>query len=321
MRDIIDAPRPVWTVVRVATLVAAGLISSPGVRAVEPAGQDFGEILSTLGRLSELYADSALSFTCVERITQTRFRSLDRIDTRASHTFDYFYVFNTVEDVAASDGQLRVGLRDYRTKPGVAADGEADHVNPADLGLAHLSRAYSWIFIFGEEVRSSVIFIQESDDTVMGREAHVIGFEPKLPIRIGANDWSGRAWVDKETLQLLRVEAVTSAEYLEQSRRRAANRTVGGRDRSMNGDLYGFTHAEVEFGIEKNGLRFPSRAMLTGTLVRLEEDDYDSYRAAVSEFVDRGIKMNRTFRVEQTYRDYRFFSVRTAIEVERHLRS
>jgi len=304
----------------VSVLIAVPLLWSPRARANPPAGQELGLILGTLGRLSELYGDNALRFTCVERITQTRFRSLDRIGARASHTFDYFYVFNTVEDVAASDGTLRAGLRDYRTEPGVAVDGESGRIDPAELGLAHLSRAYSWIFVFGLEASSHYIFIQEPDDTAMGRPAHVIGFEPQLPIRMGLNDWFGRAWVDKKTMQLLRVEAVTSAEYLESDGQRAPNRTEGGLNARTANDLYGFVHAEVEFGEEKNGLRFPSLTMLTGTLLRLDGRDYGDYRVAAREILARGIKMDRTFRVEQAYRDYRFFSVRTAIEVQQHLR-
>lgn len=293
---------------------------SPMARGSSSTGQELDEILDTLARLSELYGDSALNFTCVERITQTRFKSLDRIDSRASHSFDYFYVFNTVEEAAASGGTLRAGLRDYRTDPGVAVDGQANRIDPAELGLAHLSRAYSWIFVFGLEASSSYFFIQEPDNTALGREALVIGFEPRLPIRRGLNDWSGRAWVDKETMQVLRVEAVTSAQYLAAAGERAANRTEGGLNGSPADDRYGFTHAEVEFGEEKNGLRFPSRSMLTGTMVRLDGGGYGAYREAARELLERGIKMNRTFRVEQTYRDYRFFSVRTAIEVQQYLR-
>jgi len=282
--------------------------------------QELADVLQTLGRVSALYGDSALSFACVERISQTRFRSLDRIDTRTSHTFDYFYVFNTREDVDASGGQLRVGLQDYRTRSGAAADGTAEHINPADLGVAHLSRAYSWVFIFGTEASPNFIFIQEPDGEALGRPAYLIGFEPRLPIRPGLNDWSGRAWVDKETMQLLRVEAVTSAEFLQSNARAAQLRAEGGLNMAMTDDNYGFLHAEVEFGIDKNGLRFPSQALLTGTLVRLEQGDYAGYQEAARELLDRGIRMDRTFRVEQSYRDYRFFSVRTAIEVEERIR-
>ena len=283
-------------------------------------GQDLSELLVMMGRLSELYGDSALNFTCVERITQTRFRSLDRIGERASHTFDYFYVFNTVEEAAASGGTVRAGLRDYRTEPGVAVDGEAGRISPAELGLAFLSRAYSWIFVFGVEASPNYVFIQEPDGTALGRPSYVIGFEPRLPVRMGLNDWSGRAWIDKETMQLLRVEAVTSAEYLASVGQRAANRTEGGLNVATADDLYGFTHAEVEFAEQKNGLRFPSRSMLTGTLIRLDEKEPGSYRQATRELLERGIKMNKTYRVEQAYRDYRFFSVRTEAEVRQHLR-
>ena len=301
-------------------LITLTALTTLPVRARAATGQELGELLATLGRLSELYGDSALNFTCVERITQTRFLSLDRIGERASHTFDYFYVFNTVEAASESGGTLRAGLRDYRTEPGVAAEGEAGRINPAELGLAYLSRSYSWIFVFGLEASPNYVFIQEPDDTALGRPAHVIGFEPRLPIRMGLNDWSGRAWIDKETMQLLRVEAVTSAEYLESSGQRAANRTEGGVNVATASDLYGFTHAEVDFGEEKNGLRFPSRSMLTGTLIRVDGEDSGSYRQATRKLLERGIKMNKTFRVEQAYRDYRFFSVRTEAEVQQRLR-
>lgn len=294
---------------------AAAVASAAPVAAAMPAQDeappDLARLLEVLGRLTNLYRDSALSFTCVEKMTQTRFRSLDRIDSRKSYTFDYFYVFNSREDVERSGGTLEPGLRDYRTVRTDDPSPEPRRLDPNEMGFAYVERAYSWIFVFSEESRAAFTFTQEADDTALGRDAFVISFEPKLPYRFQINDWYGRVWIDKETLQPLRVVAVTSADFLESFLPSAPER-----DRPV----YAFTHADVEFGEQKNGLRFPSRSMMTGTRLPVPEQDEPAYRKLAHELLDRGIAMSRTFRVEQRYSDYRFFSVRTEAEVLEEIR-
>jgi len=44
------------------------------------------------------------------------------------------------------------------------------------------------------------------------RDAIVVAFAAQPPFRVGANDWFGKAWVDAESYQLLRVEAMTPAD-------------------------------------------------------------------------------------------------------------
>jgi len=46
------------------------------------------------------------------------------------------------------------------------------------------------------------------EDTALGRTALKLRFEPIPPYREELNSWFGTAWIDRETSQLLRVEAM-----------------------------------------------------------------------------------------------------------------
>ena len=285
---------------------------------------ELGSLLDVMGRVAGLYRDNALSFTCVERITDTRYRVQNRVARRTTHLFDYFYVFDDVPapdalpvddaDAVNADAETtprsQAGrLQDYRTTRGLQDDGAARRVLLGDLGLpAYLERAYSWIFVFQPGLRDYFEFALEGRDEIDGRPALVVRFDPRAPYEAGRNDWFGRAWIDADRYQLLRVEAVQSQEVLAVLRAAAVSESpLGG---------YLFTWARVDFEQDTNGMRFPSRAMLIGAGVSMTDLSDESYRAKASEMLNDGIDHDRLFRIEHRYSDYRFFSVRTATEIE-----
>ncbi len=264
------------------SLFAAMLLLTPAVArstpsALRPQVESVSELealLDVMSRVAGLYRDNALSFTCVERITDTRYRVRNRVAQRTTHLFDYFYVFEKVpatdimrvDDAATADvdaaptaGTPAGRLQDYRTARGRQDDGAARRILLGDIGLpAYLERAYSWVFIFQPGLREYFDFALEGRDEIDGRPAFVVRFDPRAPYQAGLNDWFGRAWIDADRYQLLRVDAVQSQEVL--AVLRAADAVpvapLGG---------YLFTWARSDFEQDTNGMRFPSRAMLIGT--------------------------------------------------------
>ncbi len=300
--------RLIGCVAAASCLAAAGSIAAGPQDAERP---DLDTLLGIMGRVASLYRDSALSFTCVERVTDTHYRSQDRIGSRQTYNFDYFYVFHGDEEAAASGGTARAGLNDYRTFRGDDPYAEPVRVEPAELGVsAYQTRAYSSVFVFQPGVRDLHMFIHEPDGEALGRDAYVVAFEPLLPYRPELSDWLGRVWIDKQTYQLLQVESVKSDEYLQALAQGPVE----------EGSRFLFAWTRVQFDEEKNGLRFPSEASLVGVVVDLPAAGEAGYRRTARRLLDRGVRMGRLFRVQQSYRDYRFFSVRTAIEVTERIR-
>lgn len=314
----------IWVLWPAAGRSAAQPLSGP------PQLPELASLLDVMGRVAGLYRDNALSFTCVERITDTRYRVQNRVAQRTTHLFDYFYVFDEAPasdlspdeevvaatetgaadvDASAAAGTAVGRLQDYRTERGQTGDGALRRVLLRDFGLpAYLERAYSWVFVFQPGLRDYFEFTLEGREEIDGRPAFVVRFDPRAPYEAGQNDWFGRAWIDADRFQLLRVDAVQSQEAL------AALRAGGAVAAPVGGYL--FTWARVEFEQDTNGMRFPSRAMLFGAGVSLSEPIDESYRTKAAEMLDDGIDHDRLFRVEHRYSDYRFFSVRTATEIQ-----
>ncbi len=57
-----------------------------------------------------------------------------------------------------------------------------------------------------------------------------------------------------------------------------------------------------------------------GKLQRLGDDSLTSYRSQVSTYLEKGIQRDRFYRIDQSYRDYRFFGVQTQTEVDATVR-
>jgi hypothetical protein len=165
---------------------------------------------------------------------------------------------------------------------------------------AYLRSAYLWVFVFRRERWPHHHYEVLGQEELYGRAATVIRFTPTPPYRTGVNEWFGAAWVDDETAQLLRVEAhrAEDEETLRDVERHAAGEAV-------SDWVYVVEEITTEFGVERHGLRFPSR-------VELRHDTYDFLRG-----LKAWRRATRTLlRVYQTYSDYRFFEVETTSELE-----
>ena len=260
------------------------------VFAAEAPEPDLPRLLDRLERVAWLYADAALDFSCRETIAA---------DGQSAHHYDYIYTHD-------ANGRFK----DYRTRT-VGRSGQE-----VDLRDEHLPRwlgqAYSWVFIFRADKRSRYHFTAADGGEVFGRRAIRLRFEPIPPYDENVNDWSGTAFIDRETSQVLTVEASSLNDFLERSRFDAAIEALHAASAAAGSSTgveppplhFKFETIFTEFETEKNGMRFPSEVRIEMRRYRVpgrRGHDSDS---------------DRVYKVRQTYTDYRFFSVRTEGEIK-----
>ena len=304
----------VYSLVFIAVLGSASSTARPAYSSLR---QETGEptlqtILYRLQRAARLYSDQALRFTCDERIVHWRFRP-NGSPARRTHERQYFYV----RSATPGGDETAARLLDYRTQRAEAEAGsEPEEVQLEALGLpSYLTRAYSWIFIFQKTLQSRYRFELIDRERVLGRSAAVITFAAIPPYEKDLNDWFGKAWVDVETFQLLRVEGL-QAKYHERLQELRQGRGEARADR--NADI--IIEATTEFREEKNGMRFPSDVVVTGTQYRIRSPlSGFGFRSSARLEERDGLAVIPVFEVEQSYKNYRFFSVRTSSEIRRRI--
>ena len=198
-------------------------------------------LLARLDRIASLYRDNALKFSCIEKVTYSSLSVPAR-----THKLEYIYEYK--------DGNLTDYRTPYRRRhPG----GEVPRrVELSDYEIPYyLNRAYSWVFTFERNRWSLYHYRIVGEERVLGHDAVQIRFDPRPPVLQEVNDWYGRVWVDKETSQLLRVEALKADQHAEERRLRAAL----ARDSIDKEERYEIATVVTEFSIEENGMRFPGR--------------------------------------------------------------
>ena len=266
-----------------ACVLAAGFgLSSPGPGETNVPLQP---ILERLDKVAGLYRDNALSFACHEHILYTSGKPDPVV-----YDLEYIYEFDEKKT-----------LHDHRTWPGGRKDHPGRDVAMSELSVpSYVMRAYSSIFVFQREKRPSYQFSVLGNETVLGRDAWVIGFESIPPYREAYNDWFGQAWVDRETYQLLRVKQMKADQHEEKLRLEADLDASGGRRPTE----HVIEEIEIEFSVEKNQMRFPSRVVTRRSRYQIRE-------------TSKGRKSVEwpLFKVEQTYSSYQFYGVRTSEQI------
>ena len=256
---------------RVSILLLAGLPSAA------MASDDLEPVLACLSRVAKLYRDEVLSFACIEKVKWS-----GRHIAPGSRKYSYVYSYS-------EDG----GFQDRRFEAGPNALRPRKEVDIARSGIPrYLRRAFLWVFLFRDSRQPYHKYERIGHDTVFGQRAVMISFEPRLPIREEVNDWYGTAWVDVDACQLLKIEAYAPESW-------HYKRMYEQHGNVQEHGLYVETVA-TEFGVQKNGMRFPS----TVEIVSRSATGW-SYRP----------RNTRTLRVRQTYDHYEFFRVRTEDEV------
>ena len=263
-----------------------------------PASPELEPLLERLSRLAQLFEDGAMSFACDETIT---YRSYDSGSDRLK--FSYVYERN-------EQGEIE----DYRTwAKGGRKNQVPREVTPDEFKVpAYIRSAYLWVFAFKQSRWQYHEYSIVGRETVLGCDAVGIRFEPVAPYVDKVNDWFGTAWIDLETTQLLKVEAMSVDDYLRQNKI----------DAQLAGDLprtsvMGATEANhyytvqritTEFTFVKNGLRFPGRVLIERDRIKIRE------RGGLY-----STKTTELLRVQQKYDNYQFFRVQTAEEVHSFL--
>ena len=125
------------------------------------------------------------------------------------------------------------------------------------------------------------------------------------------NDWFGRVWIDKESSQILRVEAKSSDTLTAES----SEEEQDSEEAEEGGLTFSVTNVITEFAVEKNGMRFPSHAMLTASVSRRFGEGAHVVAALTGDVGEYETEVRTVFRVDQTYDGYRFFNVRSETEI------
>jgi len=264
--------------------VLACVTINPGPRAGASV-DDLSEVLVRLDRASRLYLDSALKFACDETISES---SITRV---WAHRFNYIFVYDA-----------KKGFDDYRTyssRPG------ARSVDPASFGFRYLQRSYMWALVFHKSRQPFHHYRLEGRERLSGREVLRVTFEPLAPYRPNFNDFFGTAWVDLATFQLLRVEAMRAKDHavFEQVQKDRAEVAQGAPLPLFRKDNL-VENVTTEFGMQKNGMRFPSRTEITLTELLIPFN---------RPLLDRDTKV--VDRTVQRYKNYHFFGVRAEGQV------
>ncbi len=247
---------------------------------------DLSALLDRLGRTAVHHRETARKFACVETITWSGH------NVRAGrYRFGYVYVYTEAD-----------GYIDFRTFVRARkSSGVVREVLPTEFGVPrYLKSAYTWVFAFLDSRRPYHRYEIVGRETVLGSEAVVLRFEPIPPYEFKVNDWFGTAWVDPQTAQLLKVEAYKPDEH--QIKRAMEAQLAGGA--LLEWDYHDIERITTEFSVVKRGLRFPGR-------VEIVRSRYRPYQSSTG----RKVKEREMLRVEQTYRDYKFFGVQAKDDI------
>jgi len=305
-------------------LVAAPHLGTPASALEDgpPAGQAQSEaspvsidvLLERMARVADLYNDNALRFSCDEEITYTLFGASGRVQDRRKYNLQYMYTYELGPEAPTdADGERRGRLADYRTiRDDDAPEGSYREIELEELALPnYLKQAYSWAFIFEEARQARYQFEILGEESVHGVDALILGFDPIPPYVRRVNDWFGKAWIDKESSQILRVEAKSSDSLTDES----SDEEQDSEETPDGGMTFSVTSVTTEFAIEKNGMRFPSHAMLTASVSRRFGEGAHVVAALTGDVGEYETEVRTVFRVDQTYDEYRFFNVRSETEI------
>jgi len=247
-----------------------------------------GVLLDRLSRTASLFRDTALQFACEETIV---WRNVGRDPGKV--TFEYVFVHEGA-----------AGFRDYRTTKFLGKRRSAPpEVSPEEYEVPlYLRSAYLWIFVFRDSRQAVHRYRILGEEEIDGIPAVMVEFEPIPPFQEKFNDWFGVAWVDPDLGQLLKVVAHRTDDF----------ETKSQFDEHRGGPIFDEVQARYEtvttlFTEEKNGLRFPGKVLL----------DYSRYIWTPGDEEDEegNLRKKTLIRVEQRYRKYQFFSVRSAGEI------
>jgi hypothetical protein len=252
---------------------------TPAAQALREEQEKLSALLEALAKRSETYRAAMLRFLCDETLIRSEF------DTKDGHRQSEQVVKSDYLLARGRSGELVERRRVTHGRPGAGWDGS----------LPRQPLPYQWTLMFTPYYQKLFNFRLAGQEVVHFRLATVIEFSAILPFTDGSTitQWAGRAYVDAETLDLLRIEAEPPSQEMkldqEQDRyrrsMRLANLPLRRRPRAHE--------HEVDFNYVKEQLRLPGLAITRRYVV----PDADS-RALQSQTL-------------QIFADYRLFRVET----------
>jgi hypothetical protein len=266
------------------------VVASPFLGGHAIAAVDFDTTLTRLARVAELYRDTALGFACEETIVATG---------ATTRRVQFAYIF-----IKDEDGRLR----DFRTwRIGTTAKRRGEEVDPRDYRIPrYLASAYLWAFVFRSDRQRFHRFQLVGQDTALGRPALKVKFVPVAPVIQGVNDWAGFAWVDAKTSQMLKFESYSPEDWSKRETLLEDIAAAAKRFPREEKEPVLIDRIVTEFGVVKNGMRFPSHVEMSTTQARVKNGRTgDPLRERVLD------------KVVQDYSSFEFFSVRTSEEILR----
>lgn len=260
-----------------------------GAIAAEDATPRLSVLLERLSRAATLFHGNALEFACDERIVwKGRGRGSGRAD------FEYIFAYD-------DQGELE----DYRTNVSAHKRKRVPReVNPEDSGVpTYVRSAYLWVLTFHESRHPAHTYRIVGEEVIRGVSTVKIAFDPIPPYQDRFNDWFGTAWIDPEMAQIVRVVAYR---LKDEEVRRLLDEFRDGAE--LEPGRYELRTITTDFTETKNGLRLPGS-------IRIEKASFSAKNRKRLE------EHKKVFlEVEQTFTDYRFFSVRSAAEIRDFIR-
>jgi len=261
-----------------------------------------GSILRKSSHYCQRLEDAALYFICLERIRETIFPSKKYFCSRIVRRHPPKYRKKISPDPIFSTTRFNNGEKntydyDYQL---VRKDGriierrilKMENSNLKYEAYAPLKTKRFYIHkpvfgpigLLGQDSQQFYNYSLLGEESVDGREAWILEVKPKKLI-LGKPNY-GKVWVDKQDGSVLRMEI--EAESLAGYERIWADFVSRGVTPRIN--------VEIDFGMEKNGLRYPTRIIC--------QEAYSDPREGLS----------NVSKMKVTYQKYKFFMVKTEVK-------
>lgn len=237
------------------------------------------KLLAALALRAETYEASQLRFVCEETLIRSSFKTgSGRLSDQDVGRFDYLL------------GRTSSGEIVERRRP-LEKKGSSRW---KDLKLSH-PQPYRWTLLFSRHNQQLFNYRLAGQEVVHFRLVTVIEFDAILPFTDGTDitQWSGTAYIDAESLDVLRVEAAPPGQQI---RLEAATRDYHQAFRLMGIPLRRRPRVhvhEVDLTYQKDGLRLPTLVM--------------TQRYTATNIEERSLHKQ----VMQIFTDYQLFQVET----------
>jgi len=261
-----------------AAAILSGLPSPAGAQGGGRSTQ-LESLLTRLAARAAVYETTALRFACEEQVDLVEYNAQEAAKSQRTEVHDYLLAYTEEK-----------GLQPYRAllkrdeKSVSRREVRPDYAVP---------EPYGWNLLFTTEHQARFQFELLEAAMIEPSITWVLAFHPLLPYSNGntIEQWEGRVWVDQDTLDVVQVEAEPANQAETMEARLAEYRESFSFLGLKTKPRPRARHIQVEFGIEREGLKLPSRSLATTRL--LAGDGRDRLGSSVV----------------QRYRDYVFYGV------------